>query len=94
MDGTQYLEPRDEREAYERRSLDDDLATWIEKYPDVQVERQVVEGRAADVLISFARKAQLVVVGTRGHGGFAGLLLGSVAQQLMHHSDSPVLIAR
>ncbi len=54
----------------------------------------VARGSAADVLIGVSKSAQLVVVGTRGHGGFTGLLLGSVSQQLMHHAESPVLIAR
>ena len=72
----------------------DDVAAWREKYPNVPVKIVVVRGTAADVLIGVSKSAQLVVVGTRGHGGFAGLLLGSVGQQLMHHSESPVLIVR
>jgi nucleotide-binding universal stress UspA family protein len=60
----------------------------------VPVESVVVTGQPAEVLTGLSATAQLVVVGTRGHGGFAGLLLGSVGQQLAHHADCPVLIAR
>jgi nucleotide-binding universal stress UspA family protein len=62
--------------------------------PDVLVEEQVVEGGAAAVLIEKSRQARLVVVGARGHGGFEGLLLGSVGLELVQHADCPVLIAR
>jgi nucleotide-binding universal stress UspA family protein len=56
------------------------------------VERTVVEGAAAEVLIEAAAGADLLVVGTRGHGGFTGLLLGSVSQQCAHHSPCPIVI--
>lgn len=83
-----------ELEAAERQALVETLAPWQEKYPNVPVELLVGRGSAADVLAGVSRTAQLIVVGTRGHGGFAGLLLGSVGQQLLHHAESPVLIAR
>jgi nucleotide-binding universal stress UspA family protein len=74
--------------------LDVDVAPWHDKYPEVEVETVAVEGPPARTLLGRAGEGQLVVVGTRGHGGFAGLLLGSVGQQLLHHADVPVLIAR
>ncbi|MET7426319.1 universal stress protein [Dactylosporangium sp. NPDC005555] len=80
-------------EAAERTDLETSLAGWQEKYPSVKLEALLAVGRAAKVLIGVSHTAQLVVVGSRGHGGFAGLLLGSVGQQLMHHAECPVLIA-
>jgi nucleotide-binding universal stress UspA family protein len=85
--------PLDAVEAHEGAALDASLVAWVLKYPDVKVEALVTPGRAAKVLIGVSHTAQLVVVGSRGHGGFAGLLLGSVGQQLMHHAECPVLIA-
>jgi nucleotide-binding universal stress UspA family protein len=60
----------------------------------VEVERRVVEGGAAQVLIGAALGADLLVVGSRGHGGFAGLMLGSVSQQCVHHAPCPVVVVR
>jgi nucleotide-binding universal stress UspA family protein len=80
-------------EAEQRAALHAALTGWSGKYPAVKVEPLLVRGRAAEVLIGVSRTAQLVVVGSRGHGGFVGLLLGSVGQHLMHHAACPVLIA-
>jgi nucleotide-binding universal stress UspA family protein len=60
----------------------------------VAIERQVSEGAPATVLVDESRHADLLVVGSRGHGGFAGLLLGSVSQQCAHHAACPVVIVR
>jgi nucleotide-binding universal stress UspA family protein len=59
---------------------------------DVDVEHRVVEGTAAAALVEESRGADLLVVGSRGLGGFRGLLLGSVGQQLAHHAACPVVI--
>lgn len=58
------------------------------------VEAVVREGRPAEALIDAAADADLIVVGSRGHGGFAGLLLGSVSSQVVHHAHCPVTIVR
>jgi nucleotide-binding universal stress UspA family protein len=84
--------PRTAVEAHEREALEASLRGWREKYSGVKVEALLAAGRAARVLTGVSHTAQLVVVGSRGHGGFAGLLLGSVGQHLMHHAECPVLI--
>jgi nucleotide-binding universal stress UspA family protein len=61
---------------------------------DVTIEQHLVEGPAASALIEAAKGAELVVVGSRGHGGFTGLLLGSVSQQVANHAPCPVVIVR
>ena len=57
-------------------------------------EPVVVQGRAAKVLIDNSADADLLVVGNRGHGGFAGMMLGSVSQHVSAHSDCPVVVIR
>ncbi len=64
------------------------------KSSDVTIEELAAEGPAASVLTEAAEGADLLVVGSRGHGGFAGLLLGSVSQQCAHHAPCPVVIIR
>lgn len=59
---------------------------------DVTVESRVVTGSAPDALLQAAREGDLLVVGSRGLGGFKGLLLGSVSQQVVHHAPCPVVI--
>lgn len=60
----------------------------------VEIDRQVGEGSAAAVLLAAAADADLLVVGSRGHGGFRRLLLGSVSSQIVHHARCPVLLVR
>jgi len=58
----------------------------------VEIERRVTEGSAAAVLIEASRDADLLVVGSRGHGGFTGLRLGSVSRQCVSHASCPVVV--
>ena len=90
---TPLMAPPDVVERDERAALTASLSGWRDKYPDVEVEALLAEGRPAAVLIGVSATAQLVVVGSRGHGGFVGLLLGSVGQHLLHHAACPVIIA-
>ena len=63
-------------------------------HPSVKCEGMTLEGQPAEVLLHEARDASLIVVGNRGRGGFASLLLGSVSQQVVHHAPCPVLVIR
>ncbi|GGN84689.1 universal stress protein [Actinoplanes lobatus] len=74
--------------------VNDLLASRRSQYPDVRVQVQVAAGTAAGPLVGASHHAQLVVVGSHGHGALTGTLLGSVGHQLLHHADCPVLIAR
>jgi nucleotide-binding universal stress UspA family protein len=75
-------------------TLETALGEAVGETTDVEIERQVVEGQAAAVLIGAAAPGDLLVVGSRGHGGFADLLLGSVSQQCVHHAQCPVVVVR
>jgi len=60
----------------------------------IEIEKHIEGGPAAQVLLREAAGADLLVVGSRGHGGFTELLLGSVSQQCAHHAPCPVVIVR
>jgi nucleotide-binding universal stress UspA family protein len=62
--------------------------------PSVSCESRVIEGHPGHMLLEQAREATLAVVGSRGRGGFASLLLGSVSQQVVHHSPCSVVVVR
>jgi nucleotide-binding universal stress UspA family protein len=69
-----------------------DYITTAQLPSDVQVVPAVREGSPAKVLLNKAKQAALIVVGARGHGGFVGLLLGSVATAVTHHAPCPVAV--
>ncbi|GAB0102713.1 universal stress protein [Nocardia sp. JMUB6875] len=74
--------------------LDERLAGFGERYPDVPVERTLVMDRPARALLGEAENAQLLVVGSHGRGGFTGMLLGSTANTVLHSAECPTLIVR
>jgi nucleotide-binding universal stress UspA family protein len=77
-----------------KNRLAESLQPYQAKHPAVRVKASVLEGRASAKLVELSKDASLVVVGSRGRGGVAGLLLGSVSQSLLHHADSPVAVVR
>jgi nucleotide-binding universal stress UspA family protein len=87
-------EELDRFESVERELLNRLLSEVSVAFPDVPVERRLVASPAAAAVLAQAEHAQLVVVGSRGHGGFAGALLGSVSRQVLHHARCPVAIVR
>ncbi|WP_280461315.1 universal stress protein [Nocardia carnea] len=74
--------------------LAESLAGYAEQFPDVEVERIVTTDRPVRSLLDISADAQLVVVGSHGRGGFAGMLLGSTSNALLHAVDTPLLIVR
>lgn len=70
------------------------LAGWQEKYPDVETRRVVERDRPVRYLVEHGAHAQLVVVGSRGRGGFTGMLLGSTSRALVHSAPCPLMVVR
>jgi nucleotide-binding universal stress UspA family protein len=90
----QFMVNWEPAEAPEKQILAERLAGWQERYPDVKIQRVLTLEKPARALLDYGATAQLIVVGSRGRGGFSGMLLGSVRQKLIHHSDCPLIIAR
>lgn len=72
--------------------LDAGVAWLRSHFPALQVETQLVDGSPVDILVDASRHVELVVVGTRGRGGFAGMLLGSTSDGVLHHAKGPVMV--
>ncbi|WP_227999558.1 universal stress protein [Nocardia australiensis] len=91
--GSAYLEiPVVDLEIAEHALLAERLAGWQEKYPDVTVTRKVSVFGPRELLVKWSESAQLIVVGSRGRGGFRSLLLGSTSNWLVQHADCPVMV--
>lgn len=87
-----YMPPFEDFEAATLAALEADIATMRSEHADVEMTAVAVHGSPAEKLIGASGSADLVVVGSRGHGGFAGLLLGSVSEQVVRHAKCPVLV--
>jgi nucleotide-binding universal stress UspA family protein len=80
--------------AFATKVLSDAIAEMVDPDGPVKVSSVVREGNSAQVLLDAADGAELLVVGSRGHGGFTEALLGSVSQACVHHARCPVVIIR
>ncbi|MCU1518015.1 MAG: universal stress protein UspA [Pseudarthrobacter sp.] len=66
---------------------------WLQShFPRLAIETRLLDGSPVEVLVEASRHVELVVVGTRGRGGFAGMLLGSTSDGVLHHAKSPVMV--
>jgi len=75
-----------------RAQLDAGVAWLKGHFAGLDVQTQLIDGSPVDILVETSRHVELVVVGTRGRGGFAGMLLGSTSDGILHHAKGPVMV--
>lgn len=78
--------------AQAREALDEAVSNVLGAKPSVSVTSDVIAGHPAQVLVEASRSADLLVVGSRGHGAFVGMFLGSVSNHCVHHAKCPVVV--
>ena len=76
------------------RALGDILKPVQDRHPGITIESKVIEGHPAPLLVKASDGADILVVGSRGHGEFAGMLLGSVSEHCVTNAHCPVLVLR
>jgi len=89
-----YVPGLAEVEAATLEALDHDVAEIRARFPDTSVSTRVVHADPSAALIEASSSVDLIVVGRRGHGGFAGLLLGSVSDHVVRHAQCSVLVGK
>ncbi|WP_242454681.1 universal stress protein [Bailinhaonella thermotolerans] len=87
-----YTEP--DAEGEEQRILSESRAGFAEEYPEVELVEHVVQAHPVDALVEASAAADLVIMGSRGRGGFERMLLGSVTHGVLHHARCPVVVVR
>ena len=87
-----YMPPLVDFEEATRKRLTADVADIVADHPDVQVSHQAAHGRPASILVDGSERADMLIVGPRGLGGFRGLVLGSVSEQVVRHAKCPVVV--
>ena len=89
-----YVPPADDFEAVVLERLQREVAPVAAEFPDVKVTLETPHGPAGRELLKASQNARLLVVGTRGSGGFRGLLMGSVSNQVVEHAPCDVMVVR
>jgi nucleotide-binding universal stress UspA family protein len=87
-----FVAPVAEVDAAVRARLEKDVAALVAQHPAIAVVCRATLGHAAEVLLAAAENARMLVVGSRGRGGFTTLLLGSVSDQCVRHARCPILV--
>lgn len=93
-DRTKPLAQTIDFEAIARRALDESISVAVDSDCDCDITTKVIQGHPAPTLVDHSRSASLVVVGSRGHGKFVGMLVGSVSEFLTAHAHCPVVVVR
>ncbi|CAM02661.1 nucleotide-binding universal stress UspA family protein [Saccharopolyspora erythraea NRRL 2338] len=86
--------PSQDLNARAAETLGDALREVAPEGTTVEIEKQVANGHPAKALLEESEDADILVLGNRGHGGFTGVLLGSVSQYCIHHATCPVMVVR
>jgi nucleotide-binding universal stress UspA family protein len=89
-----YVATFDEVSALIRENLIKDARHFVERHPSAEVHYFSTLGQPANALLKLSKGARMLVVGSRGRGGFASLMLGSVSDQCVRHAGCPVLVSR
>ncbi|MFM9034478.1 MAG: universal stress protein [Mycobacterium sp.] len=89
---TEQIDPENATPGSDTSAFHSPVIVTASSFPDVPVKFVAGTGRPAEVLLSEADGAELLVVGSRGSGGFAGLIMGSVSQKVLAHASSPVAV--
>jgi nucleotide-binding universal stress UspA family protein len=86
------LGPRMRGDSAPQRWIDHLVASWSEKYPEVEVTAHAVHDRPSHALLEYASRAQLIVLGARSRGAISPLFGGSTSRAVLHRADIPVVI--
>jgi nucleotide-binding universal stress UspA family protein len=89
-----YTPPLEDFEASTLAALERDVAAVRQEHPDITITATTVHGNAAEKLIEASERVELLVVGSRGLGGFAGLLLGSTSEKIVRYAKCRVVVDR
>lgn len=89
---TEQIDPENATPGSDTSAFHSPVIVTASSFPDVPVKFVAGTGRPAEVLLSEAAGAELLVVGSRGSGGFAGLIMGSVSQKVLAHASCPVAV--
>ncbi len=92
--GTSWEDTWRDVELYEREAVGAQLREWTDKCPDVDVRHEFVRGHPVNSLVAASAGAELIVLGSRGRGGFVGLMLGSVSHGVLGKAHCPVAVVR
>ena len=93
--GSAYVAPINEIEIAAQEVVNKAVEAAKGAFPAIEVEGKLIEGTPGVRLVEIAdEEADIIVIGTRGHGSFTSLLLGSVSAYILHHSKVPVLLVR
>ncbi|MFF7125576.1 universal stress protein [Streptomyces sp. NPDC008240] len=85
---------RDTQHGWVSEGVSDAVRAFAARHPELRTSVDVVEGGAVEALVAAAAEAEMVVLGSRGHGTVVGFLLGSVGQQVIAATDRPVVLVR